>query len=481
MFSVSPRINSGVLENKRLIKSMKLHFCGGARWVTGANYLLEAEQSKILVDCGLFQGGGAAREMNQKKFSYSPQKIEAVLVTHAHIDHIGRLPLLVKEGFRGKIFATKPTKDFSRAMLLDAEEIQREIAQTKGQPSCFSRADVEKTLELFQGVDYGEKIKLNEEFSFCFREAGHILGSAFIEIWAKNKVGQSQKIVFSGDLGNPPVPFLKPTEFIEQADYVVIESTYGDRLHEDKRQRKDLLEDVIEEAVARGGTLLIPAFALERTQEILYELNELVENHRIPRLPVFLDSPLAIKLTRIYQKYPQYFNQEASYLIESGDDLFNFPGLKMTLTVSESKAINQVKPPKVIVAGSGMSTGGRILHHEKTYLSDPQNTLLIISYQVPGTIGRKILDKAETVNIFGQTVPVKIQVRAIGGYSAHADQEMLLAWLRPMKNTLKKVFVVQGEEKPASALAQKIKDHLGLAADVPETDQIAALSFDKKR
>jgi metallo-beta-lactamase family protein len=455
---------------------MKLHFYGGARWVTGVNYLLETKQTKILVDCGLFQGGGAARKMNRQKFPYSPREIEAVLITHAHIDHIGRLPRLVKEGFRGKILATKPTKDFSRIMLFDAEEIQQEVAQTTGQPSFFDRADVEQTLALFQGVDYGEQIKLNKEISFCFREAGHILGSAFIEVWAEDK-----KIVFSGDLGNPPVPLLKPTEFIDQADYVVIESTYGDRLHEDKKQRKDLLEDTIEEAVSRGGVLLIPTFALERTQEILYELNELVENHRIPQLPIFLDSPLAIELTQIYQRYPQYFNQEASYLIESGDNLFKFPGLKMTPTVPESKAINQVKPPKVIIAGSGMSTGGRILHHEKIYLADPKNTLLIICYQVPGTIGRKILDRVKTVRIFGQAVPVKIQVRAIGGYSAHADQETLLAWLRPMKETLKKVFVVQGEEKPALALTQKIKDHLGLAAEAPEAGQVIDLSFDKKR
>ncbi len=449
---------------------MKLHFHGGARWVTGANYLLETKQSKILIDCGLFQGGGAAKEMNRQKFAYQPKEIEAVLITHSHIDHIGRLPRLVKQGFRGKIFATRPTKDFVRVMLFDAERINREIAKTAGKEFIYDRADVEKTLELFQPIDYQEKIKLNEEISFCFREAGHILGSAIIEIWAED-----QKIVFSGDLGNPPVPLLRPTEFIQEADYLVIESTYGDRIHESKDQRKDLLEDVIEDTVAQGGTLLIPSFALERTQEVLYELNELVENHRIPRIPIFLDSPLAIKLTEIYQGYPEYFNQEAGYLIKSGDDLFKFPGLKMTLTGQESKKIEQVNPPKIIIAGSGMSTGGRILHHEKRYLADPKNTFLIICYQVPGTLGRKILDGAKTVRISGQEVPNKIQVRAIGGYSAHADQAMLCNWVRPMKDTLKKVFVVQGEEKPALALVQRIKDHLGLPAEAPEMGQVVSL------
>jgi len=449
---------------------MKLHFYGGARWVTGVNYLLETKQSKILIDCGLFQGGGAARKMNRKRFAYQPKEIEAVLITHSHIDHIGRLPILFKQGFRGKIFATRPTKDFVRVMLFDAEKINRRTAKTADKEFIYNQDDVEKTLELFQPIDYQKKIELNKDISFCFREAGHILGSAIIEVWAEDK-----KIVFSGDLGNPPVPLLRPTEFIQEADYLVIESTYGDRIHEDKQQRKNLLEDVIEDTVAQGGTLLIPSFALERTQEVLYELNELVENHRIPRIPIFLDSPLAIKLTEIYQSYPEYFNQEASYLIKSGDDLFKFPGLKMTLTAEESKKIKNISSSKIILAGSGMSTGGRILHHEKRYLTNSKNILLIICYQVPGTLGRKILDGAKTVKISGQEIPNRIQVRAIGGYSAHADQAMLCNWVRPMKDTLKKVFVVQGEEKPSLALVQQIKDHLGLSAEAPEMGQVVSL------
>ncbi|NQV00692.1 MAG: MBL fold metallo-hydrolase [Parcubacteria group bacterium] len=449
---------------------MKLHFYGGARWVTGSNYLLETQKTKILVDCGLFQGGRDARKMNQQEFSYDPSQVEAVLVTHAHIDHIGRLPYLVKKGFKGKIFATKPTKDFVKAMLFDAEEINYEISRTTGKEPFYNRLDVKKTLELFQGIDYKEKIKLNNEISFCFRDAGHVLGSAIIEVWAEDR-----KIVFSGDLGNPPVPILRPTEFIKEADYVLVESTYGDRIHEDKKKRKDLLENVIENVAAQKGVLLLPSFALERTQEVLYELNELVENHCIPQMPIFLDSPLAIKLTEIYQKYPEYFNQKADDLIKSGDDIFKFPGFKMTRTATESKQINQVNPPKIILAGSGMSTGGRILHHEIQYLSDPKNTLLIVCYQVPGTLGRKILDGAKTVRIFGQEIPVKLQIKAIGGYSAHADQKTLCYWVRQMKDSLKKVFVVHGEEGPAMALSQYIEDHLGLPTQVPEIGQVVEL------
>lgn len=450
---------------------MKLYFYGGAQMVTGVNYLLETQKSKVIVDCGLFQGGPEADANNEQKFPYNPEEVEAVFITHSHIDHIGRLPKLVKEGFRGKIYSTWPTKDFAEVMLRDSEYLARQ----RGEESKFiyNLEDVEKTLELFEGINYGEEKKLASGIKFCLRDAGHILGSAIVEILADSK-----KIVFSGDMGNPPVPLLKATEFIQEADYVVVESVYGDRIHETKYQRKDLLEDTIEETVARGGTILIPSFALERTQELLYELNELIENHRVPHIPVFVDSPLAIRLTKIYQKYPDYFNKEATYLIESGDNLFNFPGLKLTSTVEESKSINNVKPPKIIMAGSGMSTGGRILYHELRYLSDPNSTFLVVCYQVVGTLGRRILEGASEVNIFGQTVPINARIKTISGYSAHADQEDLYFWVSKMaggygskKHTLKKVFVTQGEIVPAKALAQRIKDHLGVSTVVPELNQ----------
>ena len=294
------------------------------------------------------------------------------------------------------------------------------------------------------------------------------MGSSIIEISFDGK-----KIYFSGDLGNPPTPLLQPTVFVKEADYAVIESAYGSRIHEDKIERREILENVITETINRDGTLMIPSFAMERTQELLYELNELMNHNRIPHVPVFVDSPLATNLTEVYKKYPHYFNKRAVYLIESGDDIFNFPNLKFTKTVDESKSINNVSGPKVIIAGSGMSNGGRILHHEQRYLSDPKSTILFIGYQVEGTLGRKILDGAKEVSIFGQIIPVNCQVKAIGGYSAHADQNMLTEWIKSaaIGGKLKNVFVVQGEEDSANALAERIKKDIGVTAIVPSQNE----------
>jgi len=280
-------------------------------------------------------------------------------------------------------------------------------------------------------------------------------------MWADGK-----KVVFSGDLGNPPTPLLPPTEKIDEADYVLIESAYGNRVHEDFKERKNILEDQIEHIGSQKGVLMIPIFALERTQELLFELNELIENKRVPHLPIFIDSPLAIAATEVYKKYPDYYNKQAMYLMESGDQLFRFPGLTFTKTVDESRGINNIPAPKVIVAGSGMSNGGRIVHHERRYLSDSHSILLIIGYQVAGTLGRRLLDGAAEVKILGEIVPVRAKITAIGGYSAHADQPKLLDWISHIKN-IKEVFVVQGEEAAANDLASIIRDQLAIKAHAP--------------
>jgi len=450
-----------------------LTFHGGARSVTGANYLIETKHSKILVDCGLIQGTRHAEKENYKKFPYDAASIDAVLVTHAHIDHTGRLPKLVKEGFRGKIFMTRPTRDFTEIMLQDSQGIVAEEAEREGREPLYSKEDVVGTTQFIEGVEYGKKIQVTEDVRCRFRDAGHILGSAIIELWLDREASSAKretvKIVFSGDLGNPPVPLLRPTEYINEADYVVIETTYGDRLHEKREERKDLLEDAIEDACEKGGVLMVPAFALERTQELLYEINSLVENHQIHEVPVFIDSPLAIDATKIYRKYPEYYNKEATYLIESGDQVFQFPRLKFTYSTEESKAINDVPPPKIIIAGSGMSTGGRILHHERRYLPDPKSLLLIIGYQAAGTLGRRIFDGEKDVKIFEESIAVKCGVQAIGGYSAHADQEGLYKWVAHIKkgSRLKKIFAVQGEEGPALEFVQLVRDHLGVSAEAP--------------
>ncbi|MEK7629995.1 MAG: MBL fold metallo-hydrolase [Patescibacteria group bacterium] len=451
---------------------MKLTFYGGVQEVTGANYLLESESVKILVDCGLRQGSNYVEKLNFEDFPYDPKTISAVFITHAHIDHIGRLPQLYKAGFKGKIYSTPPTKDFAELLLLDSEHILKEEALKHKKNFLYNSTDVVETMKLWQKISYHEPVTIGH-FSIELYDAGHILGSSSVVVSAEGK-----KIIFSGDLGNMPPPFIKQTEAPNDADYVLIESTYGNRVHEAVIKRKDLLEDFIEETVKSKGTLMIPAFALERTQELIFELNELVENGRIPRLPIFIDSPLAIRLTAVYQKYshdPNYFNREAIELMRGGDAIFNFSGLRMTLTKEESKEINNVPQPKVIVAGSGMSNAGRILHHEKRHLSDPKSAILFVGFQAEGSLGRLILNGATSVKIFGEEVSVQCKVKKISGYSAHADQAQLMNWLKPMRGNLKKVFVVQGEKEESAALAQKIKDEFAIEAELPSAQESVLL------
>lgn len=446
----------------------KITFHGGARSVTGANHLIDTGKTKVLVDCGLMQGGKHAEDQNYAPFAYNPADIKAVFLTHAHVDHSGRLPKLFKDGFRGGVYATHPTKDLIGIMLEDSQGLIANEAEREGREPLYLQEDVAAIMERVEGVEYGEELRVSDDMRVRFRDAGHILGSAIIEVWVREG-NDEKKIVFSGDLGNPPAPLLKPTEFIDEADYAVVESVYGDRLHEDREARKNLLEDAIEDTFAKGGTLLIPSFAVERAQELLYEMNGLVENKRIPSVPIFIDSPMAIAAIDVYKKYPQYYNQETTYLMKSGDQIFQFPRLTLTRSAEESKRINEVPPPKVIIAGAGMSTGGRILHHERRYLPDPKNMILIIGFQSAGTLGRRIFDGAQEVMIFGEQVPVRARVKAIGGYSAHADQKGLYKWVEHIRGggKLKKVFVVQGEETPALALSQLFRDNMGVDAHAP--------------
>ena len=444
---------------------MRLTFHGAAGEVTGSNFLLESINTKALVDCGLHQGGIVCEEDNYDPFPYKPSEIDFVFATHAHIDHIGRIPKLYKDGFRGKVISTAPTKDFAKALLSDSQGILSKEARRCGKEIIYTQEDIDGVMKLWQAVGYKETSQF-KDFKATFYDAGHILGSASIVLESEGK-----KVLFSGDLGNSPAPLIKDIAKIEEhIDYAVMESTYGGRLHEDRKERKQILEDTIEETVNKGGVLMIPAFAMERTQELLYELNELVENGRIPQIPIFLDSPLAIRLTDVYEKYsndPEFFDKESLALIKMGDEIFNFPGLKRTLRTQESKDILKVPAPKIIIAGSGMSNGGRIVHHETAYLPDPKSTLLIIGYQARGTLGRRLLEKAKRVKIMGKHVDVRAQVKAIGGYSAHADQEALLKWLKPMRDSLKKVFLVHGEEDQAQLLESAIKDVLAINAHTP--------------
>ncbi|MDI6717617.1 MAG: MBL fold metallo-hydrolase [Patescibacteria group bacterium] len=447
---------------------MKLTFYGGAKMVTGSNYLLDTGKTRVLIDCGLFQGSHYADDLNFEPFPYDLKTIDAVLVTHAHIDHTGRLPKLYRDGYRGKIYSTAPTKDFSEQLLLDSEHILLKEAENRKLPPLYDIDDVNEVMKLWEKRSYHEKFRVNE-IEVEFFDAGHILGSAFILVKAEGKT-----IVFSGDLGNVPAPLVKDTEIIKMADYVLIESAYGNRIHEDLLKSKGIFEDTIEDTIKSNGVLMIPAFAMERTQELLYELNELVEYGRIPSAPVFIDSPLAIKITAIYQKYSRdknYFDTEALAKLKKGDAIFDFPRLKLTLTSEQSKEINDIPAPKIIIAGSGMSQGGRILHHEMRYLSDPNSTILFVGYQSKGSLGRFILDGAKNVKIFGVDISVKCKIMSISGYSAHADQKMLLNWLAPMKHSIKKIFIVQGEDNQMLPFSEKARDELAIETEIPEYNQ----------
>lgn len=449
---------------------MKLTFFGGAGIVTGANYLLEsASGDKILIDCGLIQSGRSSDKDNLAPFAYDLKDIKGVLVTHAHIDHTGRLPKLYKEGYRGPVYSTPPTRDFARELLLDSEDILSREAEREKREPMYSDKDVFGIISLWKGLEYNTTLGIGN-FSVTLVNSGHILGSSSIVI-----EGDGKTIVFSGDLGNVNPALIKEwTPLHVPAAYCLVESAYGDRLHEDLEKRENLLEDVVEDAVKAGGVLMIPAFALERIQTLLYHLDKLVENGRIPRVPVFVDSPLAIKLTAVYEKYLNYFNTEADKMIGSGK-FFDFPGLKLTMTTEESRAIKNVPVPKVIIAGSGMSQGGRILFHEKEYLPDPKSTILFVGYQAVGSLGRQILEGAKSVRIMGEEVLVRCRVAHIPGYSAHADQKGLIDWVRPMKETLKKVFVVQGDQEASQALAVMIKDKLAILAEVPSAGEEVVL------
>lgn len=448
---------------------MQLSFYGATGDATGSNYVLESGGTKIMIDCGLHQGGHYAERENFEPFAYDPKAITAVFITHSHLDHIGRLPSLIKSGFTGTVYSTGATMDFAELMLLDSEHLLAKEAEREKRAPLYNEEDVKKVMTHWKGLNYHQEVVIGP-FKIKLLDAGHILGSAIIHIEAEGKT-----IVFSGDLGNSPAPIIQPTETVNEADYCVIESTYGDRVHENVDKRREMLEDAVEDTVKSGGTLMIPTFAMERTQELLYHLHQLFQEGRIPRVPVFIDSPLAIKLTAVYKKHESYFNKETQNIAKSGDDILNFPGLRLTLTTEQSKEINNVPPPKIIIAGSGMSNGGRILHHELRYLPDPKSEIIFVGYQAQGSLGRQLLDGATEVRIFGENVPVRCRKVNIPGYSAHADQPRLLKWLEPMRGSLKKVFVVQGEQKSSETLAHKIIDNFAVLAEVPHEKETVAL------
>ena len=426
----------------------KISFFGAAQEVTGSCFLLENDSAKILIDCGMFQGSRFNEKRTREPFPFDPQKIDALFLTHAHIDHSGRIPKLVKEGFRGKIYSTYATKELGEIMLRDSMGVLEKEAKREGEEILYKETDVDGAVSMWEGKDVHDEIKVGD-FLAKFYDAGHILGSAMIRV----DIG-GNRIVFTGDLGNNNTILQKSAELIEKPTYFVMESTYGDRNHENE-EKSLMLERVIEQTVKQGGVLMIPAFALERTQELLSVISKMMGERQIPKIPVFLDSPLSIKATHVYEKYLKV-------------PFFKFPNVSFSLTTEESKKINDVPAPKIIIAGSGMLNGGRILHHLRRYLGDDKSTLLFVSFQAPGSLGRRIQDGATSVKILGEEISVRCHIENIPGYSAHADRDTLFEFVRAHSDTLKKVFLVHGEPKASLSLVQYLRDYLGVDTVAPK-------------
>lgn len=464
---------------------MRLTFLGAAMMVTGSSYLIETGEEKFLVDCGMFQGSKAISAFNRRDFPYNPSEIDYVLLTHAHIDHSGLLPKLCKAGFKGPIYATKVTTELCGIMLPDSAHIQEfdaEFENRKGKRAgrkpvepLYTVPDAYNCLKQFSAVSYDKEISLSPNVRVRFRDAGHILGSAMVEIWITEQ-GQTTKLVFSGDLGQPDQPILKDPVTISDADYVIVESTYGNRRHE-RYDREEALAQIVNETIGRGGNIVIPAFAVGRTQTILYYLHKLLKAGKIPDVPVFIDSPLAISATDIFLHNPQEYDNEAYDLYcRQRDNPLRLPQLVFTRTAEESKAINNLEKPAIIISASGMADAGRILHHLKHNLWRPEASVLLVGYQAQGSLGRRLLDGAKRVKILGEEISVKAKIYNLDGFSAHADQEQLLTWLSHFENKPAQVFVVHGERDTSEPFATLIAERLGFAATIPGYGDAAVIA-----
>lgn len=461
---------------------MKIKFCGAAEGVTGSCHLLTTDTHKILLDCGQYQGGKAQDEMNFMPFPFAVNDIEAVVLSHAHIDHCGRLPLLVKRGYEGPIYTTKATADLLQVMLRDSAYIHEKEAEWKNKKAdrlgrkhvdpLYTIEDAEAALKLVVPVLYNQLIELNDEMRVVFNDAGHILGSGIIEIWAKEGDGES-KIVFSGDLGMTNRPIIEDPTIIKKADYVVMESTYGSRNHPENSDSISKLLDIVEETTKRGGSVIIPSFAVGRTQELIYEFNKFFQEGGeakkiLENVLVYVDSPMANMATEVFRNNAQVFDEETKDYILKGDNPLDFPNLRFTRSTQDSMALNGNKTPKVIISASGMCEAGRIRHHLKHGLWDSRNSIVFVGYQAEGTLGRRIVEGAEEVSIMGETIKVQAQVHNLEGFSGHADQNGLLDWISGFQVAPKQVFLVHGEEESKRVLGKLIEDKLGYKVQVIE-------------
>lgn len=476
---------------------MKVTFLGAAKTVTGSNYLVEGAGKKFLVDCGMYQGSAADELENSDPFAFDVNEIDFMLLTHAHIDHSGRIPKLYNEGYRNPIYATKATCDLCSIMLPDSGHIQEMEIEwqnrkrlRKGEkplPPLYTAEDAAKSIKIFLPVKYDQIIELDENIHVRFNDAGHMLGSSIIEVWI-NENGKQHKIVFSGDIGNNDIPLLSSPTMIEDADFLVMESTYGDRLHIRNDDKAEMFLNIVYETLEKGGTVVIPSFAVGRTQEILYELNKIKdEKHseefykkykKLMSIPVFVDSPLAISATEVFRENMDLFDDETQAMIKSGDNPLEFPGLKFTRTAEESKELNTMDDSSIIISASGMCEVGRIKHHLKHHLWDPNSTILFVGYQAPGTLGRKIVEGAKNVRIFGEDIAVNARIEYIEGYSGHADQEWLMNFVYSFITKPKHIFLVHGEPQAQVVLKDKIESEARIPVTIPSLGESYDLDND---
>lgn len=465
---------------------LKVTCFGAAKTVTGSNYLIETSRGKgLLVDCGLYQGSKEFELRNWEEWGYDPERVKSLILTHAHIDHSGRIPKLVKDGFRGRIITSPPTAELCGVMLLDSAHVQEMEAEWQTRKNerqgrqhvkpLYTRRDAEESLRYLAPTDLDQMIDIEPGIKTRLRNAGHVLGSSIAELWVEDE-GKETKIVFSGDLGRRDALIVDDPEEIGEADYLFIESTYGDRRHRSFEESKAELLEAIQYAVSKNEKVIIPAFALERTQEILYLLGEFSRAGRLPRIPIYLDSPLAIRATEIFRKNKKYYDEAARAIVEQGFDPFDMPNLRLTAKASESMKINRIKGSAIVIAANGMCTAGRIMHHLKHNLWRPGASIVIVGFQAQGTIGRQIVDGARTVTIFGEQIAVKAKIFTIGGFSAHADQADLLGWVDHFAKTSKpRVFVIHGEPSASEALAAAIRERFGLEVYIPKWREVLTL------